>query len=61
MTAAEGPSAAKEALLDILAIVKEDLGDLDTIIGVGKLNGFVRSAPTFTKQPQVIDGASDLL
>ena len=53
--------AAKEAILDILAIVKEDLGNLDTIIGVDNLNGFVRSAPTFTKQPQVIDDASDLL
>ena len=41
--------AAKEAILDILAIVKEDLGNLDTIIGVDNLNGFVRSAPTFTK------------
>ncbi len=61
LTLAEGQMAAKEAILDILAIVKEDLGTLDTIVGVNKLNGFVRSAPTFTEQPQVIDGASDLL
>jgi len=61
LTVAEGQMAAKEAILDILAIVKEDLGNLDTIIGVDNLNGFVRSAPTFTKQPQVIDDASDLL
>jgi len=61
LTVAEGQMAAKEAILDILAIVKEDLGGLDTVIGVDKLIGFVRSAPTFTEQPQVIDGASNLL
>ena len=54
-------AAAKEALLDILAIVKEEIGDLDRIIAVEKMIGFVRSASSFTEQPKVIDGASDLL
>ncbi len=54
-------TAAKEALLDILAIVKNEIGDLDRIISVEKMIGFVRSAPSFTEQPKVIDGASDLL
>ncbi len=58
---AKAQDAAKEALLDILAIVKEQIGDLDKIISVEKMNGFVRSAPSFTEQPKVIDGASDLL
>lgn len=58
---AEAQDAAKGALLDILAIVKSEIGDLDRIVSVEKLRGFVRSAPTFTEQPQVIDGASDLL
>jgi len=53
--------AAKEALLDILAIVKADIGDLDRIASVEKMIGFVRSAATFTEQPAVVDGASDLL
>lgn len=57
----EARVAARDALLDILAIVKEELGDLDRIAGVEKMTGFVRSAPTFTEQPRVIDGASDLL
>ena len=57
----EAQFAAKEALLDILAIVKNDIGDLDQIVAVEKMIGFVRSAPTFTEQPKVIDGASDLL
>lgn len=61
LTVAEGQLAAKEALLDILSIVRKEIGDLDRIIGVEKMLGFVRSASSFTEQPKVIDGASDLL
>lgn len=53
--------AAREALLDILAIIKADIGTLDRIVSVDKMIGFVRSAPTFTEQPAAIDGASNLL
>lgn len=53
--------AARGALLDILAIIKAEIGDLDRIVSIEKMNGFVRSAPGFTEQPRVIDGASDLL
>lgn len=58
---AEGRIAARDALLDLLAIIKADIGDLDLIVSVEKLQGFVRSATTFTAQPEIIDGASDLL
>lgn len=58
---ARAQEAAKEALLDILAIVKAEIDDLDNVISIEKLNGFVRSAASFTDQPKVIDGASDLL
>ena len=54
-------TAARDALLDLLAIIKADIGDLDRIVSVEKLQGFVRSAASFTAQPEVIDGASDLL
>ena len=57
----EAQLAAKGALLDILAIIKNEIGDLDQIISVEKMIGFVRSASTFTEQPKVVDGASDLL
>jgi len=53
--------AARDAMLDLLAIIKQDIGDLDRIVSVERLHGFVRSAPTFIAQPEVIDGASDLL
>jgi enamine deaminase RidA (YjgF/YER057c/UK114 family) len=57
----DAKTAARDTLLDLLAIVKADIGDLDRIASVEKLQGFVRSAPTFTGQPEVIDGASDLI
>lgn len=53
--------AARDTILTILAIIKQDIHDLDLITGVVKLTGFVRSAASFTAQPKVIDGASDLL
>jgi enamine deaminase RidA (YjgF/YER057c/UK114 family) len=61
LTVDEAKIAARDAMLDVLAIIKRDLGDLDRIVSIEHLRGFVRSAPTFTEQPRVIDGASDLL
>ena len=40
----EAQEAAQSALLDILAIIKEDIGELDQIVSVEKLVGFVRSS-----------------
>ena len=57
----EAKVAARDAMLDLLAIIKADVGDLDRIVSVEKLLGFVRSSSDFTEQPAVIDGASDLL
>lgn len=58
-------SAAKEAarrtMITLLAIIKAEIGDLDRIAGVVKMNGYVRSSPDFEGQPEVIDGASYLL
>ncbi len=56
----EAHEAARQTLLHILSIIRADIGDLDQIESVEKMNGFVRSSPTFTEQPAVIDGASDL-
>jgi enamine deaminase RidA (YjgF/YER057c/UK114 family) len=58
---AQAKVAARDTMLDLLAIIKQDIGDLDRIASVERLHGFVRSAATFTAQPEVIDGASDLL
>jgi enamine deaminase RidA (YjgF/YER057c/UK114 family) len=57
----QGMAAAKLALLNALAIAKQELGSLDRIIRVVKVVGHVASAEGFTDQPQVLNGASDLL
>jgi hypothetical protein len=56
-----GQECARQALLYMLAKVQRELGSLDRVASVDKLLGFVRSAPDFTQQPKVVDGASDLL
>ena len=61
LTLDQGKVAARDAMVDLLAIIKNDIGDLDRIVSVEQLRGFVRSAPTFMEQPKVIDGASELL
>ncbi len=59
------PERAKElaaiCALNALAAVKSVIGDLDRIERVVKVLGFVASAPDFTGQPQVVNGASELL
>ncbi|MFB6534135.1 RidA family protein [Streptomyces noursei] len=59
------PEQAKElaavCALNALAAVKSVTGDLDKIVRVVKVVGFVASAPDFTGQPGVINGASELL
>jgi enamine deaminase RidA (YjgF/YER057c/UK114 family) len=57
----DGQAAARLCTLNGLAVAKGLLGDLDRITRVVKVNGYVRSAPGFTDQPKVINGASDLL
>jgi len=61
LTLEQGRRAARDTLLALLALIRQDLGTLDTIVSVERVQGFVRSAPTFTEQPAVVDGASDLL
>ena len=61
LTVEEGMEAAKLALLNALAIAKQELGSLDRITRVVKVVGHVASAEGFTDQPQVLNGASDLL
>lgn len=57
----EGQDAARLCALNILAQANAALGDLDRIEQVLRLTGFVASTAGFTDQPQVINGASDLM
>ncbi|HSA61614.1 MAG TPA: RidA family protein [Nitrospiraceae bacterium] len=61
LTVEQGMQAAKTAVLNALAIAKQELGTLDRITRVVKVVGHVASAEGFTDQPQVLNGASDLL
>ncbi|ODR96434.1 hypothetical protein AUC69_14885 [Methyloceanibacter superfactus] len=58
---AQGQEAAKLCALNILAQAKAALGDLDRIVQLLRLNGFVSATPGFGDHPKVINGASDLM
>ncbi|GAA0973981.1 MULTISPECIES: RidA family protein [Streptomyces violaceusniger group] len=61
VTPEEAKELARICALNALAAVKSVVGDLDRIVRVVKVVGFVASAPDFTGQPGVINGASELL
>ena len=52
---------AAQCALNAIAAVKSLVGDLDSVVRVVKVVGFVASTPEFTGQPAVINGASELL
>jgi enamine deaminase RidA (YjgF/YER057c/UK114 family) len=59
---AEGRAAARACALALITQARAAAGgDLDRIARVVKLAGFVNSAPGFTDQPAVVNGASDLM
>jgi enamine deaminase RidA (YjgF/YER057c/UK114 family) len=57
----QGNKAARATMLTLLAVLRQEIGSLDRVRRVVKLVGWVNSAPGFTRQPWVINGASDLL
>lgn len=59
--AERGYELAQRCALNALAAIKGVIGDLDRITDVVKVVGFVASTADFTKQPAVINGASELL
>lgn len=62
MSTEEGAAAARACAINLLAQVKAACGgDLDRLVRVVKLTGFVNSTADYTDQPKVVNGASDLL
>lgn len=57
----EAQAAARLCALNALAAVAAEAGGLNRISRVVKVTGFVASAPDFNAQPQVINGASELI
>jgi len=58
---AEAKELARTAVLNALAAVAQVAGSLDRVARVVKVVGFVASEPSFTGQPAVVNGASELL
>ncbi|MCJ0868415.1 MULTISPECIES: RidA family protein [unclassified Streptomyces] len=61
VSAEQAKELAATCALNALAAVKSVVGDLDKIARVVKVVGFIASAPDFTAQPGVLNGASELL
>ncbi len=62
MTAEQGAAAARSCAISLLAQLKAaTAGEMDRLVRVIKLVGFVNSTPDFDDQPKVINGASDFL
>ena len=57
----EATACAQQCVLNAIAAVKSVIGDLDRVAQVVKVVAFVASTPDFTGQPQVANGASELL
>jgi len=57
----EGYNAAKICALNCLAAIKSVIGSLDNIEEIVSLRGFVNSSLDFYRQPEVINGASELM
>jgi enamine deaminase RidA (YjgF/YER057c/UK114 family) len=60
-TTQQGYAFARSAGLDILAALQLELGDLDRVVRVVRLQGFVNATPEFEEHPQVLNGCSDLM
>ena len=57
----DAKNAARICTLNALAAIKGVIGDLDRIKQVVRVVGYVASIPTFTQQPAIMNGASELL
>jgi len=57
----DGQKAARACAINLLAQIKAALGDLDKVVRVVRLGGFISSQPDFLDGPKVMNGASDLM
>lgn len=61
LSEADGKKAAELCVLNCLSVVKSIAGNIDSIKRIVKLVVYVNSAPGFTNQPEVANGASELI
>ena len=60
LTEAQGAEMARACALQLIAVLKAEVGDLAKVKRIVKVTGFVNCTDDFTTQPKVINGASDL-
>lgn len=60
-TEAQAADAARTCVLQLLAALKAEIGDLARVKRIVRVGGFVNCTPDFTAQSKVVNGASDLL
>ena len=60
-TVEEGQAFARNCMLNVLAVLQREIGDLNRVTNVVKILAFVASDDEFYQQPQVANGASNLL
>ncbi|HTR88430.1 MAG TPA: RidA family protein [Reyranella sp.] len=61
LTIEQGYGFARETGLNLIAVMKAELGDLDRVKRIVKMLGMVNATPDFGHQPEVINGCSDLM
>jgi len=57
----DGQKASRACAINLLAQIKAAVGDLDRVVRVVRLGGFISSVPSFLDGPKVMNGASDLM
>ncbi|WP_017186159.1 RidA family protein [Alkalibacillus haloalkaliphilus] len=57
----QGYEASRQTMINCLAVLQQEIGDLNKVKQVVKVLGFVNSADGFVEQPYVMNGASELL
>ena len=60
-TAGEGYGFARSAALELLAVMRAELGSLDRVVRVVEVQGFLNAVPEFEDHAKVLNGCSDLL
>lgn len=61
LTIEEGYEAAKSIAYQHLAVIKNEIGDLNKVVRIVKVLGMVNTTPEFTSHSQVINGYSDFM
>ncbi len=60
-TVEQGYRFARSATLDIIAVMRNELGSLDRVARIVEIMGFLNAVPEFEDHPKVLNGCSDLL